>query len=240
MAEYLTDFKDQNRRRKMIDDSNVIPLFAVPLCKTKIEEPSAEIQDYLKNKIKFVRRNYSDADNSEELHVLNDSICKPLKDVLVSKMYEYLDYLDVDLDKNKFYMTTSWMNRYSKDQWSDLHYHSNSLISGVLYFEDCDDTSDIVFYKRQGLDNIFSDTVNIDHKKEFDTSKKSYLYHQRKLNVSPEKWDLIMFPSNLNHSVNQNIHANKNRYSLAFNSFATGQLGTSSSIMFLDKNKKYD
>ena len=105
------------------------------------------------------------------------------------------------------------MNRYSKEQWSDLHYHSNSLISGVLYFDDCDDTSDIVFYKRQGHDNIFSDTVNIDHKKEFDTNKKAYLYHQRKLNVSPEKWDLIMFPSNLNHSVNQNINANKNRYS---------------------------
>ena len=49
-----------------------------------------------------------------------------------------------------------------------------------------------------------------------------------------------MFPSNLNHSVNQNINANKNRYSLAFNSFATGQLGSSSSIMFLDKNKKYE
>ena len=234
------DSKDLNRRKRMINDNNVLPLFAVPLCKTKIEEPSAEIQDYLKNKIKFVRRNYSDADNSLELHVLNDPICKPLKDVLVGKMNEFLEYLDVDLSKNEFYMTTSWMNRYSKDQWSDLHYHSNSLISGVLYFDDCDDTSDIVFYKRQGLDNIFSDTVNIDHKKEFDVNKKSYLYHQRKLNVSPEKWDLIMFPSNLNHSVNQNINANKNRYSLAFNSFATGQLGSSSSIMFLDKNKKYE
>ena len=232
--------KDLKRRTKMINDNEVIPLFAVPLCKTKIEEPSAEIQDYLKNKIKFVRRNYSDADNSEELHILNNDICKPLKEALTNKMNEYLEYLDVDLKKHSFYITTSWMNRYSKEQWSDLHYHSNSLISGVLYFDDCDDTSDIVFYKRQGHDNIFSDTVNIDHKKEFDTDKKAYLYHQRKLNVSPEKWDLIMFPSNLNHSVNQNINANKNRYSLAFNSFATGQLGSSSSIMFLDKNKKYE
>lgn len=224
----------------MINDDNVIPLFAVPLCKTKIDEPSEEIQNYLKNKIKFVRRQYSDADNSEELHVLNNDICKPLKDVLLKKMNEYLDYLDVDLNKHEFYITTSWMNRYSQDQWSDLHYHSNSLVSGVLYFDDCNDTSDIVFYKRQGLDNIFSDTVNIDHKVNFDVTKKSYLYHQRKLNVSPEKWDLIMFPSNLNHSVNQNIHQSKHRYSLAFNSFASGQLGSSSSIMYLDKNKKYD
>ena len=224
----------------MITDQNVIPLFAVPLCKTSIAEPRQEIQDYLKNQIKFVRRQYSDADNSEELHVLNNDICKPLKDVLLNKMNEYLDYLDVDLNKHEFYITTSWMNRYSKDQWSDLHYHSNSLVSGVLYFDDCDDTSDIVFYKRQGLDNIFSDTVNIDHRQNFDTSKKAYLYHQRKLNVSPQKWDLIMFPSNLNHSVNQNIHQTKHRYSLAFNSFASGQLGASSSIMHLDKNKKYD
>jgi hypothetical protein len=218
----------------MIDDNNVIPLFAVPLCKTKIDEPVQEIQDYLKNQIKFVRRQYSDADNSEELHVLNNDICKPLKDILTQKMNEFLEYLDVDLEKHTFYITTSWMNRYSKEQWSDLHYHSNSLISGVLYFDDCEDTSDIVFYKRQGLDNIFSDTVNIDHRKNFDTSKKAYLYHQRKLNVSPEQWDLIMFPRN------QNVHLNKKRYSLAFNSFATGQLGSSSSIMFLDKNKKYD
>lgn len=223
----------------MINDSDVIPLFAVPLCKTKIEEPSGEIQDYLKNKIKFIRNAYSDADNSEELHVLNASICKPLKDVLTNKMIEFLDYLDVDLEKHSFYITTSWMNRYSKDQWSDLHYHSNSLISGVLYFDNCEDTSDIVFYKRQGLDNIFSDTVNIDHKKEFDINKKAYLYHQRKLNVSPEQWDLIMFPSNLNHAVNHNMNSNKNRYSLAFNSYVSGQLGDSSSIMFLDKNDKY-
>ena len=40
--------------KAMISDKDVMPLFAVPLCKTKIEEPSAEIQDYLKNKIKFV------------------------------------------------------------------------------------------------------------------------------------------------------------------------------------------
>ena len=74
----------------MINDNEVIPLFAVPLCKTKIDEPSVEIQDYLKNKIKFVRRNYSDADNSEELHILNNDFCKPLKETLLPAITESL------------------------------------------------------------------------------------------------------------------------------------------------------
>ena len=40
-------------------------LFAVPFAKQRQKSPSAEIQDYSKNKIKFVRRNYSDADNQK-------------------------------------------------------------------------------------------------------------------------------------------------------------------------------
>ena len=42
-----------------ITDKQVIPLFAVPLCKTRIEEPAPEIIDYLQNKISYTRMLHS-------------------------------------------------------------------------------------------------------------------------------------------------------------------------------------
>ena len=68
--------------------------------------------------------------------------------------------------------------------------------AGVLFLTDCKDTADIVFHKDKNHTNICTDTVRLDHKDNFDVSqKRSYLYHQSQIGISPEKWDLIMFPS---------------------------------------------
>ena len=216
-----------------ITDKQVIPLFAVPLCKTRIEEPAPEIIDYLQNKISYTRMLHSVAMNSDDHNVLDREEVAPLRKALLDQVNEYLhNYLDAD-SKHEFYITTSWMNQYNKNDYSGLHYHSNSLISGVLYFDDCEDTADIIFHKDKYVQNIFTDTVNIDHKKEFDLNKKGYLYHQRELNVTPNKWDLVLFPSNLNHSVAVNASEDNKRWTLAFNTFVRGTIGDSTSRLVL-------
>ena len=216
-----------------ITDKQVIPLFAVPLCKTRIEEPAPEIIDYLQNKISYTRMLHSVAMNSDDHNVLDRGEVAPLRKAIMDQVNEYLhNYLDAD-DKHEFYITTSWMNQYNKNDYSGLHYHSNSLISGVLYFDDCENTADIIFHKDKYVQNIFTDTVNIDHKKEFDLDKKGYLYHQRELNVTPNKWDLVLFPSNLNHSVAVNASADNKRWTLAFNTFVRGTIGDSTSKLIL-------
>jgi len=216
----------------MINDDNVLPLWATPLCKTKISEPSSEIVEHLTNKIEYKYKEYTNAHNSVSLFVLDDEICQPLKDTLMASVTEFLQYLNVDLEKHEFYISTSWMNKYKHQDFADMHYHSNSLISGVLYFDNCVDTADISFHKSQNHHNIFQDTINIDHisPNEF---KKSILFHQRQLNVQPEQWDLLMFPSFVNHSVRSNRSTEKTRHSLAFNTFVKGTLGSSTSTLIL-------
>ena len=91
---------------------------------------------------------------------------------------------------------------------------------------DCKDTANIVFHKDKNHNNIFTDTVRLDHKDNFDyTNKRSYLYHQSQMAVCPKKWDLIMFPSFLNHSVNVNTNPSEKRYTLSFNVWVKGEIG---------------
>ena len=49
------------------------------------------------------------------------------------------------------------------------------------------------------------------------------------ITIKPQQWDLLMFPSILNHSVQPNQSTAKVRYSLAFNTFIRGTVGDSGS-----------
>lgn len=219
---------------KTIQDKHVVPLFAVPLCKTSIDPITDEEMHYLTHGIKYKERLHSIAYNSVDNYILDDPKVADVKKKVMDQLNEFLfNYLDVD-PKHEFYMTTSWMNRYQKNHYAQMHYHSNSLISGVLYLTDCEETADIVFHKDKSNTNIFTDTVNIDHTADFDyENKKSYLYHQREMRVSPKPFDLILFPSMTNHSVDVNAQTDKTRYTLAFNTWVRGTIGDSTSTLIL-------
>ena len=216
----------------MIQDQNVLPLFAIPMCRTKIDPVNENTVDYLKNRIDYnmMRPN---SYNSANMKILDDPMCQNLRTVLLQQVEDFMKYLDVDTDKQKFYITTSWMNKYSHHEDSHQHFHSNSLISGVLYFEDCNDTAGISFHKRQGWDSLFQYSVNLDFKSPKSKNSMAYLYNESTVTVKPQKWDLLMFPSILNHSVQPNQSTEKVRYSLAFNTFIRGTVGDSGSQLDL-------
>ena len=209
----------------MINENNVVPLFGIPLCQTQLKEYK-ESEDFIKNKINYLERSHKVCYISEDDYLLDKENLLPLKTELMDKVSEFLHgYLDLH-PKHNFVMTTSWSNRYEQNHFIDQHYHSNSLFSGVLFLTDCKDTANIVFHKDKNHNNIFTDTVRLDHKDEFDyTNKRSYLYHQPQMAVCPKKWDLIMFPSFLNHSVNVNTNPSEKRYTLSFNVWVKGEIG---------------
>ena len=217
--------------RKPITDANVIPLFAVPVCQTEIEPQSSIITDFLINKLEYKRMLYSNAKNSSGLFVLDEPICRPLKDALTSRLEDFVhDFLDVDR-KHKFRINTSWMNQYLDTDYSGEHYHSNSLISGVLYLSDVADTGDIVFHKDKHWTNVFPDVVRIDYN--FNPDKFN-VFNAQGWSLRPKKWDVVFFPSWLTHSVQTNkSQPKKERYSLAFNTWVSGQVGDSTSTLVL-------
>jgi uncharacterized protein (TIGR02466 family) len=214
-----------------ISFNNVTPLFAVPLCHTRIEPVSDIIVDHLTNKVEYDRLIYSNAKNSSGTFILDNPICAPLKTALTERLENFLHgFLDVDI-KHKFRINTSWMNQYLSDDYSGEHYHSNSLISGVLYLSDVEDTGDIIFHKDKHWNNVFPDAVRIDHAW---TPEKFNVFNAQGWALRPKKWDVVFFPSWLTHSVGQNkSNPKKLRYTLAFNTWVSGQVGDSTSTLVL-------
>jgi len=194
-----------------IDDYDIQPLFAIPHFKAAIGYAiSSEQIEYIQN-LKMVKNR----DNfiSEDLYIFEDPKLESIK----IAVQEALDIYSTEVMgiAQKLYVTQSWSLRNEPGVGMHTHSHSNSIISGSLYY--CDLPSPVarmVFDKRityQQLElnpqrtkqNLFNTPVNI---------------------VMPVVNEILLFPSELNHLVETN-GSEQPRYSIAFNTFIKGKLG---------------
>jgi uncharacterized protein (TIGR02466 family) len=139
-----------------------------------------------------------------------------LKKQIQEKVDEYVYEVLGVTRKQKWLITTSWLNKAPTGGYHPSHWHSNSLISGVYYLKTNPTSGAICFHKERSHNNIWRDTFCIDFEKtnEYNTDCA----------ISPKPNDLLLFPSILNHSVLDNL-SQEDRYSLAFNVFPRGIIG---------------
>ena len=125
----------------------------------------------------------------------------------------------------KFYLLNSWSNLHSSNESSQIHYHGNSLLSGVYYPIFPKNSGDISFFKTGSYTNIFHQSIRFEYDE--DTHVNTEMY---KLEVNEGK--VVIFPSHLEHKVEQNLSKEK-RYSIAFNFFVKGKFGKEEYILEL-------
>jgi uncharacterized protein (TIGR02466 family) len=111
----------------------------------------------------------------------------------------------------KLKITQSWINYTKPGEHHDRHYHPNSIVSGVLYIDTNPKKDQIIFNSGKMYDFYIP-------------WKKLNQFNSMEAILSVNKKEIILFPSNLNHSVPKNEGTNT-RISLAFNSFFEGTLG---------------
>jgi uncharacterized protein (TIGR02466 family) len=100
-----------------------------------------------------------------------------------------------------------WVNVNGKGATNTLHNHPNSIFSGVYYVKADKDSGDIVF---TNPNNLLSYTL-------YPTMIEKYnAFNSGKWRITPEQGNLIIFPSWLSHSVEQN-DSSQERISIAFN-----------------------
>ena len=191
-----------------------LDLFAIPLYRTIIGEPTESEQTHLKGVAMTPGR--SQALNSTNLHILDQIQLRELRGKVESGIAEYMDHLGVDQAKISMNITTSWVNRYSKGDLTHQHHHSNSIISGVYYLEDCDHTAPIQFHRAPGYVNLWPNTINL-------PIKTHNALNIDVITVIPKAGELIMWPSHLSHSVPPN-QSDQLRHTIAFNTFVKGTL----------------
>ena len=128
--------------------------------------------------------------------------------------------------KNKsleFYITQSWLNITKQNDHHEIHYHPNSIISGVYYITD---NCEILFS---------SPFVSMSHKTIVIDSDKPNSWNSTNWNEHISVWEsgtLILFPSYLMHRVPKNTSSSV-RISIALNVFVRGDLGTINNSTFL-------
>ncbi len=194
-----------------ITNHEVHPLFIEPYFKANIGDTLSDDQiTYLKN-LDMIPNQMNLI--SENLYIFEEPELKSLKDTV----QEALDIFATEVMgiSQKLYVTQSWTLINHPNIGMHGHTHSNSVISGSLYFADMPlPNAGMMFERHRTYQQISL----------MPEQGKVNLYNTAKNILLPEKNDLFLFSSSLQHYVDANM-SDQPRHSIAFNTFVKGTIG---------------
>ena len=131
------------------------------------------------------------------------------------------DYCNTIINsEQRLVITQLWGNRNPKGSKHHEHVHPNSIISGVFYLRQDPKLPPIQFSKSN------QDSMKLDPRKYNTYNAETFL-------LPCTSGELILFPSNLRHSVPANM-GEEERISLSFNTFSIDALGSEENLTHLD------
>ena len=153
---------------------------------------------------------------SIEGDVLHNDAMIELTKFIGESIDEYCtETFNFDTKKTQIYVTQSWTNKTQQGEFHHSHAHENSILSGVFYF-DGNDTDVIEFWNSKHW---------LGERWAFDRLKNNH-FNSDVWQYPAKVGTLLIFPSKLEHSVPE-LEGEKDRYSLSFNTFFKGELGSS-------------
>jgi uncharacterized protein (TIGR02466 family) len=195
----------------VIEDFFPIPVSEVNLYKTLNEDELRVINSEKRHTIK----NHGNL-TSQNQFVLDRVELQHLKQNITNQINDFFKKVFEPTSDIQLYITNSWLNWTENNDYHHLHYHPNSLISGVFYV-DSDDGDSISFMNP----NNFLGNLKV---KSPETGKWASLYWHCPI----RKGNMVMFPSTLKHEVvNRPNTCKRTRISLAFNTWFKGTMGDS-------------
>jgi uncharacterized protein (TIGR02466 family) len=154
---------------------------------------------------------------SEDTFVLDKPELSNIKAFIQSKIYKFVKEIMNSTDE--LVITQSWINKSGKGESHHEHVHPNSLVSGVWYPVINEQLPPIQFRSKSQRD------VSLQCEKFNNFNSATFL-------LPMKAGELIIFPSNLTHSVPAN-QSETERISLSFNTWAKGSLGDMNSLTYL-------
>jgi uncharacterized protein (TIGR02466 family) len=188
-------------------------LFPTPIIKTKFN------RDFTQEELNIVfseEKGVSVANSSSNnRRVLENPAFAEIKKFAQDCLDLWIDKIIAPAYENsvKLQITQSWLNYTDKSGHHHLHYHPNSIISGVIYIQ-ASEFKDQIEFQNTAINpwHVHTDKAN---------AFNSTLYH-----VPVKTGDVVLFPSTMYHGVPE-VQSDKTRISLAFNSFWIGKIGYS-------------
>ena len=143
-----------------------------------------------------------------------DTQLKKIKEFCEEQIKEYVKQVINPVEDQDFYITQSWLNVTRPGENHYEHCHANSIISGVFYISTGEDDNITFFDPNYHLKNTIK----------FETKSFS-IWNAETYVIQANSNELILFPSWLNHMVEANPKATKDRLSISFNTFVRGIIG---------------
>ena len=205
---------------QFIKKDSTIGLFPTPV--TKLQLP---VTDEMIENLKSVQLNGNDENLpldfqhpiSTNRYLLHNEKFKELEILISARLAEYTRH--VLSFEYPHQITQSWINKNPPGKCHHRHAHDNSIVSGVFYFDLPDEKNSIIFHKPRAT-NTYTMTPKMDP---FGAAANFYAFDWYQVTV--KNFELILFPSYLEHSVPTN-DGNTDRWSLAFNSVPVYALGS--------------
>lgn len=194
-----------------------------------IEHPLFPITVY-QNTIPVIQQEFNIIKELEyERMPSNNGDYTKIKDVLTllpntrNKIEQHIKYyveevLYIERDRYKFPITKSWVNIHKHKDEAQHHFHGNAIISGVYYFKVPENSGDICFPRPHLINNFLNNIFTFNTHTVNERNTHEY-------RITPKEGMLLLFPSQVFHSVSIN-NSNEQRYSLAFNTWVSGDLGS--------------
>ncbi|GAA0853808.1 TIGR02466 family protein [Aliiglaciecola litoralis] len=194
-----------------IQNFDVQPLFAIPYFRANLSHAISKEQiEYIKS-FKMLPNQQNMI--SENLSIFEDPKLASIKKAVQEALDIYAK--EVMGIEQKLYVTQSWSLINNPNIGMHTHSHSNSIVSGSLYYAELPaPVSRMVFDKHTTYRQLVINPSN----------DKQNIYNTPINVVTPQTHDILLFPSELTHQVEPNL-SDKPRYSIAFNCFVKGKLG---------------
>ena len=154
---------------------------------------------------------------SEDTFVLDKPELSSIRAFIEAKLHKFVTEIMASTDK--LVITQSWLNKNKKGESHHEHVHPNSMVSGVWYPQIHEQLPPIQFRSRHQRDVTLQ-------------TEKYNTFNSATFMLPMTRGELILFPSNLQHSVPVN-NSEEERISLSFNSWPKGNMGDEKSLTYL-------
>ena len=209
----------------MIEKYELLPLFHTPLYMTKVDITDKEIRFILNSEYEDMKEGAL-GKISKNKYILGKKSLNLLKKQLDKHITLYTrTILKVD-PKINFCLENSWIIKHDPKDYAQVHFHSNTFLSGVMYVQVPPNSGDIIFNDRRAHNGLLSPIVKIPY-------SELNIHNAKQWSIKPEKNLLLIFPASLQHWVSVN-KTEESRYGIAFN---YGIKGTVGSVTTLDLAK---
>jgi uncharacterized protein (TIGR02466 family) len=126
----------------------------------------------------------------------------------------FLDYIQMRINSTSIYdhyptISNMWINVNEKNNYNVSHVHPGSILSGVIWIK-CPDNCGVLGFENP---NYFAHASLI---KSVDKEIREGTNFFDNYSIVPEDGKMLLFPSNLRHSVEPNL-SDEDRISIAFN-----------------------